>query len=184
MGRLRFADSRADLPRRSRFPIIQGCHFSPSGVPGSPKGATPAISFSSRRKAGGFTVRSSSASFQSVAGRAGLPADRRHPHCLKHALGFALVASKVNLAIVKQALEHKNIASTAIYAVPTDEQTGRAVNVALAGLFQAAEAWTVVGGSSRRSAPDAMLRLRGLRVDCTDPVVVKGPKLRILGQRI
>jgi integrase len=73
--------------------------------------------------------------FQSVAERAGLPADRRHPHCLKHALGFALVAGNVNLAIVKQALGHKNIASTAIYAVPTDEQTGRAVNAALAGLF-------------------------------------------------
>jgi len=73
--------------------------------------------------------------FQSVAERAGLPNNRRHPHCLKHALGFALVASNVNLAIVKQALGHKNIASTAIYAVPTDEQTGRAVSAALAGLF-------------------------------------------------
>ena len=30
--------------------------------------------------------------FQSIAERAGLPADRRHPHCLKHALGFALVS--------------------------------------------------------------------------------------------
>jgi type 1 fimbriae regulatory protein FimB len=73
--------------------------------------------------------------FQSIAERAGLPADRRHPHCLKHALGFALVAGNVHLTIVKQALGHKNIASTAIYAVPTDEQTGRAVNTALAGLF-------------------------------------------------
>ncbi len=49
--------------------------------------------------------------------------------------GFALVASNVNLANVKQALGHKNIASTDIYAVPTDEQTGRSVNAALAGLF-------------------------------------------------
>jgi integrase len=73
--------------------------------------------------------------FQSVAERAGLPADRRHPHCLKHALGFSLVAGNVNLAIVKQALGHKNIASTAIYAVPTDEQTGRAVCAALAALY-------------------------------------------------
>jgi site-specific recombinase XerD len=73
--------------------------------------------------------------FQSVAERAGLPADRRHPHCLKHALGFALVASNVHLTIVKQALGHRNIASTAIYAVPTEEQAGRAVNAALAGLF-------------------------------------------------
>ncbi len=64
--------------------------------------------------------------FQDVAERAGLPADRRHPHCLKHALGFALVAENVHLSEVKQALGHKNIASTAMYAVPTDEQAGRA----------------------------------------------------------
>jgi integrase len=73
--------------------------------------------------------------FQSVAERAGLEPDRRHPHCLKHALGFALVAGNVHLSVVKQALGHRNIASTAIYAVPTDEQTGKAVNAALANLF-------------------------------------------------
>jgi len=73
--------------------------------------------------------------FQSVAERAGLPADRRHPHCLKHALGFSLVAANVNLACVKVALGHKSIASTAIYAVPTDEQVGKAVNAALASLY-------------------------------------------------
>jgi len=73
--------------------------------------------------------------FQSVAERAGLPEDRRHPHCLKHALGFSLVAANVNLASVKVALGHKSIASTAIYAVPTDEQVGKAVNAALASLY-------------------------------------------------
>ena len=73
--------------------------------------------------------------FQSVAERAGLPSDRRHPHCLKHALGFSLVAANVNLASVKVALGHKSIASTAIYAVPTDEQVGRAVSAALASLY-------------------------------------------------
>jgi len=73
--------------------------------------------------------------FQSVAERAGLPADRRHPHCLMHALGFSLVAANVNLASVKVALGHKSIASTAIYAVPTDEQVGKAVNAALASLY-------------------------------------------------
>jgi integrase len=73
--------------------------------------------------------------FQSSAERAGLPADRRHPHCLKHSLGFALVASNVHLAIVKQALGHKSIASTAIYAVPTDEQVGKAVTAALVSMF-------------------------------------------------
>jgi site-specific recombinase XerD len=73
--------------------------------------------------------------FQSVAERAGLPADRRHPHCLKHALGFSLIAANVHITSVKAALGHKSISSTAIYAVPTDEQVGRAVNAALASLF-------------------------------------------------
>ena len=73
--------------------------------------------------------------FQSTAERAGLPSDRRHPHCLKHALGFSLVAANLNLACVKVALGHKSIASTAIYAVPTDEQVGKAVSAALASLY-------------------------------------------------
>ena len=73
--------------------------------------------------------------FQSIAEQAGLPADRRHPHCLKHALGFSLVAQNVHISIVKQALGHKSIASTAVYAVPTDEMVGKAVNTALANLF-------------------------------------------------
>ena len=73
--------------------------------------------------------------FQSIAERAGLPADRRHPHCLKHALGFSLVAANVHITSVKAALGHKSIASTAIYAVPTDEQVGKAVTAALASLF-------------------------------------------------
>jgi len=73
--------------------------------------------------------------FKAIAERAGLPADRRHPHCLKHALGFALVASNVNLAVIKQALGHKSIASTAVYTVPTDETAGKAVTAALASMF-------------------------------------------------
>lgn len=73
--------------------------------------------------------------FQDVAERAGLPADKRHPHCLKHSLGFSLVAANVNLAVVRQALGHKSIASTARYAIPTDEQTGKTVVAALATIF-------------------------------------------------
>ena len=72
--------------------------------------------------------------FSAAAEAAGLPADRRHPHCLKHALGFNLVAADMNLAKIKQALGHKNIASTVIYTVPTDEQVGKEVARALASL--------------------------------------------------
>ena len=73
--------------------------------------------------------------FSDVAERAGLPKEKRHPHCLKHSLGFALVASNVNLALVRIALGHKSIASTAIYAQPTDQMAGKAVTTALANLF-------------------------------------------------
>lgn len=73
--------------------------------------------------------------FNDVAERAGLPEDKRHPHCLKHSLGFSLVAANVNLAVVRQALGHKSIASTARYAEATDAMAGRAVTTALANLF-------------------------------------------------
>jgi integrase len=49
--------------------------------------------------------------FASAAEKAGLPADRRHPHVLKHSLGVALVEANVNLAVIKQALGHKSFAS-------------------------------------------------------------------------
>jgi type 1 fimbriae regulatory protein FimB len=73
--------------------------------------------------------------FASAAKKAGLPADKRHPHCLKHALRVALVGANVNLAVIRQALGHKSIASTAIYTVPTDETAGEAVLNALASTF-------------------------------------------------
>ena len=69
--------------------------------------------------------------FQEAAKAAGLPKAKRHPHCLKHALGFALVAANVNMAVIKAALGHRSIASTAIYSVPTDEQVGKLVQEAL-----------------------------------------------------
>jgi type 1 fimbriae regulatory protein FimB len=73
--------------------------------------------------------------FADAAERAGLSKDKRHPHCLKHALGYSLVEANVNLAVIKQALGHKSIASTAVYTTPTDESTGKAVVAALASLF-------------------------------------------------
>jgi integrase/recombinase XerD len=72
--------------------------------------------------------------FSAAAERAGLPADKRHPHVLKHSLAVALVEANVNLATVRVALGHKSIASTAIYAMPSDESAGRAVIAALVSL--------------------------------------------------
>jgi type 1 fimbriae regulatory protein FimB len=73
--------------------------------------------------------------FADIAERAGLPKDKRHFHCLKHSLGVSLVEANVNLAVIKQALGHKSIASTAFYTVPTDETAGKAVTAALASMF-------------------------------------------------
>jgi type 1 fimbriae regulatory protein FimB len=73
--------------------------------------------------------------FSNAAEAAGLPADKRHPHCLKHSLAVTLVEANVNLAVVRVALGHKSIASTAVYAVPTDETAGKATLSAIASAF-------------------------------------------------
>jgi type 1 fimbriae regulatory protein FimB len=73
--------------------------------------------------------------FSAAAEKGGLPADKRHPHVLKHSLAVTLVEQNVNLATVRVALGHKSIASTAIYAVPTDETAGKATLHALASAF-------------------------------------------------
>lgn len=73
--------------------------------------------------------------FQAVADVAGLPAEKRHPHCLKHSLASHLVAGNVNLALVKQALGHRSISSTMAYVGTTDAQAAEAVQAALMGVF-------------------------------------------------
>lgn len=73
--------------------------------------------------------------FQSVAKAAGLPAEKRHPHVLKHSLASHLVAGNVNLALVKQALGHRSISSTMVYVGTTDAQAAEAVQAALMGVF-------------------------------------------------
>lgn len=72
--------------------------------------------------------------FQAVAKAAGLPAEKRHPHVLKHSLASHLVACNVNLALVKQALGHRSISSTMIYVGTTDAQAAEAVQAALMGV--------------------------------------------------
>jgi site-specific recombinase XerD len=52
----------------------------------------------------------------------------------RHSLDVALVEANANLAVIKQALGHKSIASTSFYTVPTDETAGKAVVAALASL--------------------------------------------------
>jgi site-specific recombinase XerD len=59
--------------------------------------------------------------FQMIAEGAGLPAEKRHPHVLKHSLASHLIAGNVNLALVKQALGHCSISSTMVYALRTSQ---------------------------------------------------------------
>ena len=73
--------------------------------------------------------------FQSTGERAGIPVDLRHPHCLKHSLGFALVESGAHMATIKQALGHKSMQSTSVYTTATDEMADKARQSAMANLF-------------------------------------------------
>lgn len=73
--------------------------------------------------------------FQVIASAAGLSADKRHPHVLKHSLASHLVAGNVNLALVKQCLGHRSISSTMQYVGVTDGQAAQAVGAALMALF-------------------------------------------------
>jgi type 1 fimbriae regulatory protein FimB len=73
--------------------------------------------------------------FQDVAERADIPVDLRHPHCLKHSLGFTLVEAGAHMAVIKQALGHKSMQSTAVYACATDQMADKARRSAMANLF-------------------------------------------------
>ena len=73
--------------------------------------------------------------FQSIAEHIGLPAEKRHPHCLKHSLASHLVAGNVNLALVRQALGHRSINSTMIYVGTSDSQAAEAAQAALMKIF-------------------------------------------------
>lgn len=73
--------------------------------------------------------------FRAVAADAALPAEKRHPHVLKHSLASHLVAENVNLALVRQALGHRSITSTMQYVGTTDSQAAEATKAALMAVF-------------------------------------------------
>jgi integrase len=74
--------------------------------------------------------------FRAVAADAGIPADKRHPHTLKHSIASHLVSANVNLALVKQQLGHKSINSTMRYVTTTDRQASKATAAALMTIFR------------------------------------------------
>jgi type 1 fimbriae regulatory protein FimB len=73
--------------------------------------------------------------FQNVATEAGLSPEKRHPHCCKHSLGFAMVAANRSLTTIQNALGHRSVASTGIYAQPSREQVDHAIQATLLELF-------------------------------------------------
>jgi integrase len=92
---------------------------------------------STSRKGGRLDRTQFFRTFQAVAEAAGIPAEKRHPHVLKHSLASHLIAGNVNLALVKQALGHRSISSTMVYVGTTDAQAAKAVQAALMGVFSA-----------------------------------------------
>jgi len=73
--------------------------------------------------------------FRTIAGRAGLPPEKQHPHALKHSLASHLVAANINLALVKQQLGHKSIGSTMRYVTTSDHQASKATASALMTIY-------------------------------------------------
>jgi type 1 fimbriae regulatory protein FimB len=73
--------------------------------------------------------------FSQIAERAGIPAGKRHPHCLKHSLGFFLVEQGVSLPAIQQTLGHKSLASTGVYLKVTDARANRDAAKAFANGF-------------------------------------------------
>jgi type 1 fimbriae regulatory protein FimB len=73
--------------------------------------------------------------FRQCAEMVGLPAEKRHPHVLKHSLASHLVAGNVNLALIRQALGHRSINSTMQYVGTSDTQAAEAAQAALMRLF-------------------------------------------------
>jgi integrase len=73
--------------------------------------------------------------FRTMASQAGLGPEKRHPHVLKHTIASHLIAANVNLALVKQQLGHKSIASTMRYITTTDQQASKATTTALMAIY-------------------------------------------------
>jgi integrase/recombinase XerD len=73
--------------------------------------------------------------FRTLAREAGMPAEKQHPHALKHSIASHLVSANVNLALIRQQLGHKSIGSTMRYITTTDQQASKATAVALMKIY-------------------------------------------------
>ena len=73
--------------------------------------------------------------FRAIAAEAGLPAEKQHPHALKHSIASHLISANVNLALVRQQLGHKSIGSTMRYITTSDQQASKATASALMKIY-------------------------------------------------
>jgi len=73
--------------------------------------------------------------FDAICEQAGIPADLRHPHALKHGLGLAMVKAGAQIMTIKQALGHVSLQSTAIYTSADDAMADRARRQTFASQF-------------------------------------------------
>jgi integrase len=73
--------------------------------------------------------------FSGICEQAGIDKDRRHPHVLKHSLGFLLAEGDVHISKIQQQLGHKSVASTGVYLNPTPQATAKAVHAAMLNAF-------------------------------------------------
>jgi type 1 fimbriae regulatory protein FimB len=87
------------------------------------------------QKGGGMDRSAFYRVFSAIAERAGLPIGKRHPHCLKHSLGFFLVEQGISLPSIQQTLGHKSLASTGVYLKVTDARANRDAAKAFANGF-------------------------------------------------
>jgi type 1 fimbriae regulatory protein FimB len=87
------------------------------------------------QKGGGLDRSAFFRVFQAVAEAAGLPPLKRHPHCLKHSLGFFLIEQGVSLPAIQRALGHKSLASTGVYLAVNDAKANRETAKAFANAF-------------------------------------------------
>jgi len=73
--------------------------------------------------------------FRSLGEEAGIPAEKRHPHVLKHSVASHLIQANTNLAIVQRQLGHRSISSTMAYVGVSDEQVATETRSALMRVF-------------------------------------------------
>lgn len=67
------------------------------------------------------------AMLKSMSQRANLPFVCR-PHMLRHSAGTRMIRAGVDFRVVMQALGHQSVASTMVYASPSDEQVNHAIS--------------------------------------------------------